>query len=117
MDESSEMTSFEQTVFEDEDLVCPPAPRLIPVDKSESFKLIPAKSRPGVENGFDDINALRKLARILVDKSPSNFPNAVIEANTPREYLTNSQVAKSGNTPQHTSKNSVILDFIYKNKI
>ena len=59
MDDSSETTSFEQMAFQDQDLVCPPAPRLIPVDKSESFKLVAAKSRSGVENGCDDISALK----------------------------------------------------------
>ena len=103
MDDSSEVMSFEQMAFEDQDLMCPPTPRLIPIDKSEPFKLIPAKFKSSVNNGIDNIHVLNKLAGILAENNPSNVPNASFEPNFTGKYHINSRVAKPGLSPYRSN--------------
>ena len=48
MDENTEVTASDSMEIYTQDPVCPPAPKLRPIDMSESFRTIPAHSRSGV---------------------------------------------------------------------
>ena len=81
MDESTEViTTSDSIEFYSPDPVCPPAPKLRPIDMTESFRTIPAHSNSGV---MDNTKILTILVRILIEKSTSTILTTPVDLNHP----------------------------------
>ena len=85
MDEGTEVTTSDSIKFNTQDPVCPPAPKLRPIDMTESFQKIPAHSRSGI---IDNTQILTTLIGILIEKRTSTILTAPIELNYPPSHQT-----------------------------
>ena len=84
MDESIEVTKSDSIEFYTQDPVCPAAPKLRPIDMTESFRTIPAHSRSGVMNNTE---ILTTLVSILIEERTSILHTTPIELNHTQRYL------------------------------